>query len=121
MKFTLPTITKAMGFTNTVAQLTSAPPYVAAAFSAIFFAKLSDRFFWRMPFVVAPMTLVVIAFSVLFSLNGALASQKGVAYFCIVLGMMGIFPIQAAAASWVRVPASGYTRDMSLLIRTQEC
>jgi hypothetical protein len=99
MKFTLPTITKAMGFTNTVAQLTSAPPYVAAALSAIFFAKISDRFYWRMPFVVTPMSLVVIAFSVLFSLDGALATKKGVAYFCIVLGMMGIFPIQAAAAS----------------------
>ncbi|UZP39042.1 hypothetical protein NXS19_006858 [Fusarium pseudograminearum] len=38
-KFTLPSITKAMGFSNTNAQLTSAPPYVAAAISAICFAK----------------------------------------------------------------------------------
>lgn len=106
MKFTLPTITKAMGFTNTVAQLTSAPPYVAAALSAIFFAKLSDRFYWRMPFVVAPMSMVVIAFSIIISLNGALDTKKGVAYFCIVFGMMGIFPIQAAAASVSQIQSS---------------
>ena len=88
-------------FSNTtVAQLTSAPPYVAAAISAICFAKLSDRFGRRMPFVVIPMAIVVIAYSIIISLNGALASHKGVAYFGVVLAVIGIYPIQAAAASW---------------------
>ncbi|KAH7130898.1 major facilitator superfamily domain-containing protein [Dactylonectria macrodidyma] len=100
IKFTLPTITKAMGFSNTNAQLTSAPPYVAAAISAITFAKISDRFFWRMPFVVTPMAIVAIAYSILISLNGALEAKKGVAYFSVVLAVIGIYPIQAAAASW---------------------
>ncbi|KAK5049136.1 hypothetical protein LTR84_005559 [Exophiala bonariae] len=85
---------------STNAQLTSAPPYVAAAISAIVFAKLSDRFYWRMPFVVIPMGIVTIAYSVIISLNGALAAKKGVAYFAIVLAVVGIYPIQAAAASW---------------------
>uniref|UniRef100_L2FJI7 Major facilitator superfamily transporter n=1 Tax=Colletotrichum fructicola (strain Nara gc5) TaxID=1213859 RepID=L2FJI7_COLFN len=53
IKFTLPTITKAMGFANTQAQLLSAPPY-----------------------------------------------KRGVAYFSVVLAVIGIYPIQAAAASW---------------------
>ncbi|KAF4979162.1 hypothetical protein FZEAL_4590 [Fusarium zealandicum] len=100
IKFTLPTITKAMGFSNTVAQLTSAPPYVAAAISAICFAKVSDRFFWRMPFVATPMTIVAVAYSVILSLNGALEEKKAVAYFAVVLAVVGIYPIQAAAASW---------------------
>ncbi|KAK7418582.1 hypothetical protein QQZ08_011166 [Neonectria magnoliae] len=100
IKFTLPTITKSMGFSNTNAQLTSAPPYVAAAISAIVFAKISDRFFWRMPFVVAPMAIVAIAYSIIISLNGALEEKKGVAYFSVVLAVIGIYPIQAAAASW---------------------
>lgn len=89
-----------MGFSSTNAQLTSAPPYVAAAISAVVFAKLSDRFYWRMPFVVIPMGIVTIAYSVIISLNGALAAKKGVAYFSIVLAVVGIYPIQAAAASW---------------------
>ncbi|KAM0431262.1 hypothetical protein ACHAPT_005232 [Fusarium lateritium] len=100
IKFTLPTITKAMGFSTTVAQLTSAPPYVAAAISAIVFAKFSDRFFWRMPFVVIPMAIVTTAYSIILSLNGALDTKKGVAYFSVVLAVIGIYPIQAAAASW---------------------
>lgn len=89
-----------MGFSNTNAQLTSAPPYVAAAISAITFAKFSDRFFWRMPFVVTPMAIVTTAYSIILSLNGALEAKKGVAYFSVVLAVIGIYPIQAAAASW---------------------
>jgi MFS family permease len=75
IKFTLPTITKSMGFDTTVAQLTSAPPYVAAAVSAIFFARLSDRFYWRMPFVATPMIIVAVAYSIIISLHGDLAGQ----------------------------------------------
>ncbi|KXH34199.1 major facilitator superfamily transporter [Colletotrichum nymphaeae SA-01] len=100
IKFTLPTITKAMGFANTQAQLLSAPPYVAAAISAITFAKISDRFFWRMPFLAIPLAIVAIAYAIILSLNGALEAKKGVAYFSVVLAVVGIYPIQAAAASW---------------------
>jgi hypothetical protein len=99
-KFTLPTITKAMGFSTTNAQLTSAPPYVAAAASAIIFARISDRFYWRMPFVAIPMCIVTVAYSIIISLHGALEEKRGVAYFSIVLAVVGIYPIQAAAASW---------------------
>ncbi|KZL87242.1 major facilitator superfamily transporter [Colletotrichum incanum] len=100
IKFTLPTITKAMGFANTQAQLLSAPPYVAAAISAISFAKVSDRFFWRMPFLVTPLGIVAVGYSIILSLNGELEVKKGVAYFSVVLAVIGIYPIQAAAASW---------------------
>lgn len=99
-KFTLPTITKAMGFSTTNAQLTSAPPYVAAAASAIIFARVSDRFYWRMPFVVIPLLIVTVAYAIIISLHGALDTKRGVAYFSIVLAVVGIYPIQAAAASW---------------------
>ncbi|KAH6874389.1 major facilitator superfamily domain-containing protein [Thelonectria olida] len=99
-KFTLPSITKAMGFSNTTAQLTSAPPYVAAAISAIVFAKFSDRFFWRMPFVAIPMIIVTVAYSIIISLKGELQEKRAVAYFSVVLAVIGIYPIQAAAASW---------------------
>ncbi|KAL3467938.1 major facilitator superfamily domain-containing protein [Aspergillus heterothallicus] len=99
-KFTLPTITKSMGFSTTNAQLTSAPPYVAAAISAIVFARLSDHFYWRMPFVVIPMLIVIVAYSIIISLKGELEAHMGVAYFAVVLAVVGIYPIQAAAASW---------------------
>lgn len=89
-----------MGFSDTNAQLTSAPPYVAAAISAICFARLSDCFYWRMPFVAIPMIIVTVAYAIVISLNGALEAKKGVAYFAVVLAVIGIYPIQAAAASW---------------------
>ena len=53
-----------------------------------------------MPFVVIPMMIVTIAYAVIFSLDGALQAKKGVAYFAVVLAVAGIYPIQAAAASW---------------------
>lgn len=89
-----------MGFSSTEAQLTSAPPYVMGAISAIFFASLSDRFYWRMPFVAVPMIIVTIGYSIIISLHGALEERKGVAYFAVMVAVAGIFPIQAGAASW---------------------
>lgn len=89
-----------MGFSSTNAQLTSAPPYVVAAISAIIFARLSDRFYWRMPFVAIPMMIVTTAYAIIISLNGELQAKKAVAYFSVVLAVAGIYPIQAAAASW---------------------
>ena len=124
IKFTLPTITKSMGFSSTNAQLTSAPPYVFAAISAVLFAKLSDRFYWRMPFLAAPMLIVTTAFSIIFSLNGALASHKGVAYFSVVLAVIGIYPIQAAAASWNAnniAPASRRAIGIALMNAVGNC
>ncbi|KAK1996998.1 MFS general substrate transporter [Colletotrichum falcatum] len=71
IKFTLPTITKAMGFATTEAQLLSAPPHVAAAAaSAVAFAKVSDLFFWRMSFLVIPLGIVAVAYSVILSFGG---------------------------------------------------
>jgi MFS family permease len=99
-KFTLPTITKGMGFSNTNAQLMTVPPYVAGALSCIFFGKLSDRFFWRLPFVAVPLSLVFIGYAVVISLDGDLGGHIGPAFFAIILTCMGIFPIQPAGSSW---------------------
>ncbi|KAK4032961.1 putative transporter-like protein 24 [Parachaetomium inaequale] len=100
-KFTLPTITKAMGFSNTNAQLMTAPPYAAGALSALFFSYLSDRFYWRMPFVAAPMALISIGYAVILSRNGELGGSNLVAsFFAVILTCMGIYPVQPAGSSW---------------------
>jgi predicted MFS family arabinose efflux permease len=100
IKFTMPTITKAMGFTNTHAQLMTVPPYVAGALSAIFFSRLSDRFYWRMPFVAIPLTLVTVAYSIIISFHGQLKENIGPAFFAVILTCMGIYPIHPATTSW---------------------
>lgn len=99
-KFTLPTITKSMGFSNTEAQLLTVPPYVAGAISAIGFSRLSDKFFWRMPFVVIPLSLLIIGYSILMSLDGQLGENLGLSFFSVIIALMGLYPIHPATSSW---------------------
>ncbi|KAE8325414.1 major facilitator superfamily domain-containing protein [Aspergillus sergii] len=101
LKFTMPTITKAMGFTNTNAQLMVAPPYIAGAISAICFSKLSDRFYWRMPFVAIPLTIFTIGYSIVISFHGQLKENIGPSYFAMILVCMGLYPTHPATASWL--------------------
>ena len=98
-KFTMPTITKSMGFTSTNAQLMTVPPYVAGAISAICFSMLSDRFYWRMPFVAVPLT-IIIGYSIIISFHGALAENIGPAFFAVILTCIGIYPTHPATSSW---------------------
>ncbi|KAH8763101.1 major facilitator superfamily domain-containing protein [Diaporthe sp. PMI_573] len=99
-KFTLPSITKAMGFSNTNAQLMTAPPYIAGALSALFFARLSDHFYWRMPFVAIPLMLIAVGYSIIISFKGDLAGHVGASMFSAVLACMGIYPVQPSGSSW---------------------
>jgi MFS family permease len=99
-KFTLPTITKAMGFNNTNAQLMTVPPYVCGAISAIVFARLSDRFYWRLPFVAIPLSFIAIGYSIIISFDGDLPGNVGASFFALILTCVGIYPIQPAGSSW---------------------
>ncbi|KAG6361209.1 hypothetical protein INS49_009433 [Diaporthe citri] len=99
-KFTLPSITKAMGFTNTNAQLMTAPPYIAGAISALVFARLSDHYYWRMPFVAIPLMLIAVAYSIIISFKGDLAGHVGASMFSAILACIGIYPVQPSGSSW---------------------
>ncbi|KAL8364835.1 hypothetical protein RB595_003894 [Gaeumannomyces hyphopodioides] len=100
-KFTLPTIIKSMGFSTTNAQLMTVPPYVAGAPSALFFSRLSDRFYWRMPFVAVPMVLITAGYAVVLSLDGDLGGRNvGAAFTGIILTTIGIYPIAPSGSSW---------------------
>ncbi|KAJ8110574.1 hypothetical protein OPT61_g6615 [Boeremia exigua] len=99
-KFTLPTITKGMGFNNTNAQLMTVPPYVCGAISSIVFARLSDRFYWRLPFVAIPLSLIAIGYSIIIGFQGNLRANLGPSFFAIILTCIGIYPVQPAGSSW---------------------
>ena len=90
-----------MGFENTQAQLMSVPPYIAGAISSIVFSKISDHFYWRMPFVVIPFTLVCVAFSIMLGLQGNFENELGASYTAAVIACIGIYPAMPAAASWM--------------------
>lgn len=100
LKFTMPQIIRNMGFTSTNAQLLTAPPYFMGAFSAIAFAFGSDRLAWRMPFVLGPQSLVIIAYSVLFVYAAQIADNVPLCYVMVVIACMGVYPIIPATNSW---------------------
>ncbi|KAG6364770.1 hypothetical protein INS49_006374 [Diaporthe citri] len=100
VKFTLPTITKTMGYSNMNAQFLSAPPYVAGALSALVCGKLSDRFNWRMPFIAIPSAFILVGYSIMLSLNGAISTNASSVWPAIVIAVVGIYPIQPATQAW---------------------
>ncbi|KAJ5153860.1 uncharacterized protein N7500_009299 [Penicillium coprophilum] len=100
LKFTLPQIMRNMGYTAANAQLLSIPPYIAGAISACLFALLADRLRWRMPVIVTGQLLVIIAFSVLFSLAENIKNTIAVCYFAVVLACIGLYPIIPGTNAW---------------------
>ncbi|KAL8396821.1 hypothetical protein RB594_003781 [Gaeumannomyces avenae] len=116
-KFTLPTVTKSMGFSTTNAQLMTVPPYAAGALSALFFSRLSDRFYWRMPFVAIPMVFITAGYAVVLSLDGDLGGPNvGAAFTGMTLTTIGIHPIAPAGSSWAAnklAPASPSTSALA--------
>ncbi|OQE20156.1 hypothetical protein PENFLA_c017G01681 [Penicillium flavigenum] len=99
-KFTLPSVTKAMGFQNTNAQLMTVPPFIAGAISAIAFTNISDRYNWRFPFVAAPLMLIIIGYAIIIGLKGQLEAHVGAGFFAMIVACMGIYPTYPATASW---------------------
>lgn len=90
-----------MGYTNTNAQLMTVPPYIAGAISAVAFARLSDKFYWRMPFIAIPLVMVTVAYSIIVSLHGQLEQNVGAALFAVILACAGFYPIHPATTSWI--------------------
>ena len=101
IKVTLPTITKAMGFSNTGAQLMSCPPYAAAGLTVLLFAYLSDRQYRRLTFVLAALCLATAALGVINGTGGDVANHIPLFMSGIILAFMGFSPILPLMASWV--------------------
>lgn len=83
LKFTMPQIVRNMGFTATRAQLLTVSPYCIGAVSAFFSSFLVDCFSWRMPFIVVPQLIVIVAYAVLFSKADNIANNIPASYFSI--------------------------------------
>ena len=97
----MPSVTKSMGFTSSQAQLLTIPPYVVGAVSAVVFGKLSDRFMWRLPFIVIPLTLIVVGFAVILPLAPNISHNVAGCYVGVVLICMGIYPTNPAGSAWI--------------------
>lgn len=110
MKFTMPQIIKNMGFTSSDAQLMTIPPYVVGAISAYVSAVFSDRFKWRMPFIVGAQVIILIAFAILFTYADRIVENLGVCYFAIILACVGFYPINPGGNAWTMQNLAGPTK-----------
>lgn len=97
----MPSVTKSMGFTSSQAQLLTIPPYIAGAVSAVVFGKLSDRFMWRLPFIVIPLLLIVAGFVTVLPLAPNITQHIAPCYVGVVLICLGIYPTNPAGSAWI--------------------
>ncbi|KAJ4245466.1 hypothetical protein NW762_013975 [Fusarium torreyae] len=100
LKFTMPQIIRNMGFKSTQAQLMTIPPYILGAISAFVSSLFADRFSWRMPFIVGPQLIVIVAYSVLFATAGDITNNVPACYFSICLACLGLYPINPCGNAW---------------------
>ncbi|KAI9759083.1 MAG: hypothetical protein M4579_002599 [Chaenotheca gracillima] len=101
MKFTMPQIIKNMGFTSSVAQLMTIPPYFCGAVSAYVFGRLADKIKRRAYFLVVPQTCLVISFAILTPLAPNIKDNIGPCFFAVILACIGIYPVQPGSSSWI--------------------
>jgi len=99
-KFTLPQILTTLGFTASKAQLLTIPPYVAGGISAWVVGRYADKSGWRFPFVVGPMTVLLIGLAILYSFSDNIAAHVPAMYFAIVFAQIGIYPLLPGISAW---------------------
>ncbi|KAG9856971.1 MFS general substrate transporter, partial [Aureobasidium melanogenum] len=110
LKFTMPSITKSMGYTSSQAQLMTVPPYVAGAISAIALSKLSDRFQWRAPFIFGQMAIVTLGFAMLLALAPNIKHQIPACYIGVVFVCIGQYPTNPAGSAWISSNLAGESK-----------
>ncbi|KAH7183386.1 major facilitator superfamily domain-containing protein [Fusarium flagelliforme] len=99
-KFTMPQIIKQLGFSTANAQLLTMPPYVCGGIAAWLTGKFSDRLAWRMPFIVGPMSVLLIAMAVLFNYSKDVGNNVPAMYIGVILAQIGIYPLLPGITAW---------------------
>ncbi|KAE8391576.1 major facilitator superfamily domain-containing protein [Aspergillus alliaceus] len=89
LKFVMSQIIQRMGFTSAKAQLLTIPPYAVGALSAYVFSIFADHYAWRVPFIIAPQLLQVVAFSILFTKASEISDNVALCYFGACLACFG--------------------------------
>jgi MFS family permease len=114
-KFTMPQIIKQLGFVTQKAQLLTIPPYFCGGVSAWLVGKYSDKFAWRMPFIVGPLVVLITAMGLLFGLSGDMHDHVPAMYFGIILAQVGIYPLLPGISAWTgNNLAPSWKRSMGL-------
>ncbi|PYH88916.1 MFS general substrate transporter [Aspergillus ellipticus CBS 707.79] len=99
ISFFLPTIIRDLGYTSSIAQLLTVPPYITAAVAAILAAWFSDRMGQRSPLLLFHIGCIVAGFLV--CLAGSQRWVPGLIYFGVFLAVLGIYPAIPALVTWL--------------------
>lgn len=99
-KFTMPQIIKQLGFSTAQSQLLTMPPYVCGGIAAWLSGRFSDHLSWRMPFIVGPMSVLLVALAVLFNYSKNVADNVPAMYVGVVLAQIGIYPLLPGISAW---------------------
>lgn len=94
--FFFPTIVKAMGFTNTIALLLTAPPYFLAGGVGILLAWSSGHFNERAMHISAGLTVAIVGF-----IMSTASLNKPVRYVASLLFATGAFSVGSVILGWV--------------------
>lgn len=100
-KFTMPQIIKQLGFSTAHSQLLTMPPYVCGGVAAWLVGKFADKFAWRMPFIIGPMSVLIVALAVLFSQSPKVGHNVPAMYVGVMLAQIGIYPLLPGISAWV--------------------
>lgn len=102
LRFTMPQIIKNMGnYSSSTAQLLTIPPYTCGVIGAVAFAMAADRARWRMPFLAAADTIILIAHAIMYRYSPTQHEHIVACYFAICLACVGLYPVPPGAASWL--------------------
>ncbi|KAL4727978.1 hypothetical protein ACLX1H_004684 [Fusarium chlamydosporum] len=99
-KFTMPQIIKQLGFSTANAQLLTMPPYVCGGIAAWLSGRFSDRLAWRMPFIVGPMLVLLIAMAILFNYSNDATGNVPAMYIGVILAQIGTYPLLPGISAW---------------------
>lgn len=106
----LPTIIKDLGYTSTIAQLLSVPPYAVAAILTVIIGFVADRSRQRGLCNITVSFLGIIGFAML-----AGTSNPSVQYAGVYLAALGIYPCISNTISWTANNVEGvYKRGITI-------
>ncbi|KAG1734933.1 MFS general substrate transporter [Suillus paluster] len=90
------------GYSTSISQLLTVPPYVAATITLVIFGYYSDKLKMRYPFILAGLVMCLIGFSINIS-----TAPDGVKYFGTFLIVMGSYAELPGVVSWLSNNLSG--------------
>ncbi|KAL2818665.1 major facilitator superfamily domain-containing protein [Aspergillus granulosus] len=76
------------------------PPYVCGGIAAWLSGRFSDRFSWRMPFIVSLLSVLVVGMAVLFTYSANVEDNVPAMYIGVVLAQIGIYPLLPGISAW---------------------